>query len=111
VRVAFLGTSEFAATVLERLADSPHRPALAIAPPDRPKGRGRKTLPPPVADAARQLGIELLQAESVNDDGAMERIEAAHPEVAVVCSFGQLIREPLLSSLPMLNVHPSLLPR
>ena len=41
----------------------------------------------------------------------LERIRAAGPRAAVVCAFGQLIREPLLSELPILNVHPSLLPR
>ncbi len=106
-----MGTSEFAVRVLRRLADSPHRPALVVAPPDRPQGRGRRTAPPPVADASSELGLELLQTESVNRDDGVARIRAAAPELGVVCAFGQLIREPLLSELPMLNVHPSLLPR
>jgi methionyl-tRNA formyltransferase len=111
VRTAYLGTSDFAATVLRRLADSPHRPALVVTPPDRRQGRGRKVKPPPAAVAAGELGLELRQAEKVNDEGALERIRAAAPEAVVVCAFGQLIREPLLSEYPMLNVHPSLLPR
>jgi methionyl-tRNA formyltransferase len=111
VRTAYLGTSDFAATVLRRLAASPHRPSLVVTPPDRRQGRGRKVKPPPTARAATELGIDLLQAESVNEEPALERIRAAAPEAVVVCAFGQLIREPLLSELPMLNVHPSLLPR
>jgi methionyl-tRNA formyltransferase len=111
VRTAYLGTSAFAAAVLERLAGSRHRPALVVAPPDRPRGRGRHSGAPPTAEAAAELGIELLQAESVNDEVALERIRAARPEAIAVCAFGQLIREPLLSELPLLNVHPSLLPR
>jgi methionyl-tRNA formyltransferase len=111
VRTAYLGTSDFAATVLRRLAASPHRPALVVTPPDRRQGRGRKVKPPPAALAAQELGLELLQAENVNEEGALERIRAAAPEAVVVCAFGQLIREPLLSDYPMLNVHPSLLPR
>jgi methionyl-tRNA formyltransferase len=111
VRTVYLGTSSFAAGVLRRLADSPHRPLLVVTPPDRPKGRGRRTLPPPAATAAKELGLELLQAESVNEAAALSRIRGARPEVAAVCAFGQLIRDPLLSELPMLNVHPSLLPR
>ena len=110
-RTVYLGTSEFAAAVLRRLADSSHHPLLVVTPPDRPKGRGRRTQSPPAAETARELGIELLQAESVNDDGALECIRAVAPEVVAVCAFGQLIREPLLSEGPMLNVHPSLLPR
>jgi methionyl-tRNA formyltransferase len=110
-RTVFLGTSDFAATVLGRLADSVHRPQLVVTPPDRPRGRGRRTLPPPAAMAARELDLPLLQAKDVNAPQALERIRSSSAEVAAVCAFGQLIREPLLSELQMLNVHPSLLPR
>ena len=111
MRTAYLGTSDFAATVLRRLAASPHAPALVVTPPDRRRGRGRRELPPPAADAATELGIELLQVENVNEEAALERIRAARPDALVVCAFGQLIREPLLSEFTLLNVHPSLLPR
>jgi methionyl-tRNA formyltransferase len=111
VRTAYLGTSEFAVSVLRRLADSPHRPALVITPPDRRSGRGLRVHPPPVAEAARELDLELLQAESVNGEAERERIEALAPEAIAICEFGQLIRQPLLDSYPLLNLHPSLLPR
>ncbi len=111
MRTVYLGTSDYAATVLGRLADSPHKPALVVTPPDRRQGRGRRVSPPPAAEQATELGIDLLQAENVNEAEALERIRAAEPEAVVVCAFGQLIREPLLSAFPILNVHPSLLPR
>jgi len=111
VKTAYLGTSEFAAAVLRRLAASRHRPLLVVTPPDRPKGRGRKSGPPPAAAAAAELGIELLQTDDVNREEAQERIGAVRPDAIAVCAFGQLIREPLLSELALLNVHPSLLPR
>ncbi|HEY0279496.1 MAG TPA: methionyl-tRNA formyltransferase, partial [Solirubrobacterales bacterium] len=111
VRTVYLGTSDFAATVLRRLADSPHKPNLVVTPPDSRQGRGRKVSPPPVAELAGELEIELLQAASVNEASALERIRAAEPEALLVCAFGQLIREPLLSLTEILNVHPSLLPR
>jgi methionyl-tRNA formyltransferase len=111
VRTVFLGTSEFAAAVLRRLASSPHRPALVVTRPDRPRGRGRQLAPPPVADAARELGIELDQPESVNGDDARALIARQRPEAVCVCAFGALIKEPLLSEHEMINVHPSVLPR
>jgi methionyl-tRNA formyltransferase len=111
LRIAYLGTSTFAVSVLRRLADSPRRPALVVTPPDRPRGRGRRIVPPPAAEAASELGLDLLQTESVNRPEAVEGIRGAKPDLAVVCAFGQLIKEPLLSELEMLNVHPSLLPR
>jgi methionyl-tRNA formyltransferase len=111
VRTVYLGTSDFAATVLRRLADSPHAPNLVVTPPDSRQGRGRKVSPPPVAELAAELEIDLLQAASVNEESALERIRAAEPEALLVCAFGQLIREPLLSLTEILNIHPSLLPR
>jgi methionyl-tRNA formyltransferase len=111
LRTVFLGTSEFAAAVLDRLADTPHRPQLVVTRPDRPAGRGRRVTPPPVAETARALGLELDQPESVNDPEARARIAAAAPERVIVCAFGALIKDPLLSEHEMLNVHPSLLPR
>jgi methionyl-tRNA formyltransferase len=111
VRTVYLGTSVFAATVLDRLADSPHRPALVVTRPDRPKGRGRQVQPPPVAIRARELGLDVIQPERLHEDEVLARIAAAAPEVACVCAYGALIKEPLLSAYEMLNVHPSLLPR
>jgi methionyl-tRNA formyltransferase len=111
VPTVYLGTSDFAVTVQERLAVTPRRPALVVTRPDRPKGRGRKLSPPPVATAARELGIALDQPESVNSPEAGARIAALEPETMLICAFGALIKDPLLSDYPWLNVHPSLLPR
>jgi methionyl-tRNA formyltransferase len=111
VRTVYLGTSEFAVAVLERLAATVHRPVLVVTRPDRPRGRGRKVGPPPVAEAAGRLGLELFQPESVNDEDARTRIAHAEPEVVCICAFGALLKEPFLSQHEMLNVHPSLLPR
>ncbi|MHB8235348.1 MAG: methionyl-tRNA formyltransferase [Solirubrobacteraceae bacterium] len=108
----FLGTSEFAVTILERLAASAqHRPSLVLTRPDRPRGRGRRLASPPVAERARALGLALEQPDSVNDADTLARIAAAEPDAVVVCAFGALIKEPLLSAYELLNVHPSLLPR
>jgi methionyl-tRNA formyltransferase len=107
----YLGTSPFAAAVLRALADTPHRPRLVITRPDRPRGRGRRLAPPPVAEAAADLGLTLAQPASVNDEDARAQIAAHAPRVLIVCAFGALIKEPLLSDYDVLNVHPSLLPR
>jgi methionyl-tRNA formyltransferase len=108
---AFLGTSAFAAAVLERLAATDHRPALVVTRPDRPAGRGRRLTPPPVATLARDLGLDVIQPETVNSDEVRDAIAASGAADVVVCAFGALIKEPLLSSFELVNVHPSLLPR
>ncbi len=111
VAYAYLGTSDFAASVLRDLAGSPHPPSLVVTPPDRRSGRGRKVSPPPVAEVAAELGLELHQTASVNEDASREAILASGADLGVVCAFGQLIKPELLEALPMLNAHPSLLPR
>ena len=111
VRIAFLGTAEFAVAVLRRLAAAEMTPVVVVTPPDRRRGRGRRIQPPPVAEAARELGVEPLQTESVNRPEVVDAVRSTSPVIAVVCAFGQLIRAPLLGELEMLNVHPSLLPR
>jgi methionyl-tRNA formyltransferase len=112
LRVVFLGTSEFAAGILERLAHhNAHRPVLVLTRPDRRQGRGRHSAAPPVARAARSLGLTLFQPASVNGPEAGAKIASAAPQLLVVCAFGALIKEPLLSEHELLNVHPSLLPR
>lgn len=116
MRTVFLGTSEFAAGLLTRLVgergqtDS-YAPTLVLTRPDRPAGRGRKLASPPVAETARALGLGLAQPESVNEPAVRELIADLAPDVLVVCAFGALVKEPLLSDYEMLNVHPSLLPR
>jgi methionyl-tRNA formyltransferase len=111
MRTVYLGTSQFSVEVLEALAATPHRPVLVVTRPDRPRGRGRRLQSPPVAERARLLGVETIQPESVNSEEARAAIAAVDPDAVLICAFGALVREPLLSAHPMLNVHPSLLPR
>jgi methionyl-tRNA formyltransferase len=111
VRNVYLGTSEFAAVVLRRLAASDHRPQLVVTRPDAKQGRGQKLAPPPVAVLARELGIEVIQPEQLHAPEVLRQIADAEPEVLTTCAYGVLIKEPLLSDYEMLNVHPSLLPR
>ena len=111
MRTVYLGTAPFAAAVLERLAAGPHRPELVVTRPDRPRGRGRALQSPPVAVTARALGLELLAPDALHAPDVLERVRAAAPEALVVCAYGVLIRDPLLSEHEIFNVHPSLLPR
>ena len=97
--------------VLERLASSSHRPLLVVTRPDRPKGRGRQVSPPPVAVQARALGLDVIQPESSTSLRCSIRSRRCRPRSCACARTGVLIKEPLLSAYPMINVHPSLLPR
>jgi methionyl-tRNA formyltransferase len=75
--------------------------------PDRPAGRRRVPTPPPVAVAAGELGLELLQPERARDAAdALSGFRAV-----ALCAYGQLVPASLLALAPWLNLHPSLLPR
>jgi len=105
VRIAFFGTSAFAAGALERLVrEDGIDVAAVVSQPDRRAGRGRKSATPPAAAAARELGLPVIQ-----DAHASE-----HPpgvDAGAVVAFGQILRPPLLGAYPLYNLHPSLLPR
>jgi methionyl-tRNA formyltransferase len=104
-RVAFLGTSAFGADVLRRLArEADIEIASVVTQPDRRSGRGRREHSPPVAVAARELGLPLVQTGSASS-------EPPNVDVGAVVAFGQMVRPPLLGAYPLYNLHPSLLPR
>jgi methionyl-tRNA formyltransferase len=105
VRIAFFGTSAFAAGALERLVGQHGIDvAVVVSQPDRPAGRGRRTAPPPVAAAAAALGLPLLQDEWASSDPPAV-------DAGAVVAFGQILKPPLLGAYPLFNLHPSLLPR
>jgi methionyl-tRNA formyltransferase len=109
----FLGTPDFAAIPLEALAqDARFELVGVITQPDRPAGRGRQPAPPPVKRAALQLGIPVLQPETLRDPAAVEQLAALRPDVAVVAAYGEILRKSVLEIPPLgyLNIHPSLLP-
>jgi len=111
VRTAYLGSDEFAATVLGVLAGSEHRPSLVVTPPPSRAGRGRRPKPLPTAERARDLGLSLIEAPEVNSEEVERALAEVSPDVVCLCSFGQLVGERLLASFRFLNVHPSLVPR
>jgi methionyl-tRNA formyltransferase len=103
-RIAVAATAPFGADVLERLSGE-HEVVQVLTRPDRPRGRGRRTAPPPAKEAAERLGIPVLQPARL--DGTVE-LDA---DTVVVCAYGLLIPGELLERGLWLNVHPSLLPR
>ena len=111
MRVAFLGTGEFACPALKALVAAGHQVVAAISQPDRPAGRGRNVRPSLVHALADHLAIRHIQTDDVN---ALEmRDSFGSAEIGIVAAFGQKIGETLLESLPRgcVNIHASLLPK
>ena len=111
MRTVYLGTSEFAVDVLDAVAATPHRPSSSSPGPIARAGAAAGCRPRRSPSAAALLGIETLQPDDVNSAEARAAIAAADPEAVLICAYGALLKEPLLSEHDMLNVHPSLLPR
>ena len=108
MKTVYIGTSGFAERVLAAAAPA-LRPLLVVTRPRRPRGRGRRVAPTPVATGARELGLRV--AEPLAWRMSPRRSRRSRRIVVVLCAFGAIVREPLLSRYEMLNVHPSLLPR
>lgn len=111
-RIVFMGSPEFSLPILENLSNN-YPVVGVITQPDRPAGRGRALLPPPVKVKALELGIPVIQPEKLRDPNAFQTLIRWMPEVIVVAAYGQILRQNVLDLPPAgcINVHASLLPR
>ena len=112
MKLVFMGTPDFAVPSLERLAACGHEVAAVVTRPDRPRGRGRKLMPPPVKVAAHRLGLSVLQPHALDAGDFPDRLRRLDADLFVVVAFAILPRVVLnVPRLGSVNLHPSLLPR
>jgi methionyl-tRNA formyltransferase len=107
----FIGTPEFGANILKNLIKEGFKPSLVITGPDKPVGRKKEIIPPPVKIIAEKNNIKTLQPERI--ESCFEKIKEINPDLIITASYGQLIPKDILE-IPekgCLNVHPSLLPK
>lgn len=112
MRIAFLGTPEFALPSLEALMRRGDTLAV-FTQPDRPVGRKAILTPPPVKVFAAQNEIPVYQFEKIRSAEGLEALEAFAPDLMVTAAFGQLlsVRNLAVPPLGTINVHGSLLPK
>lgn len=109
-----MGTPEFAVPVLKALVESGHDIVGVYTQPDRQSGRGKRVTPPPVKQAAIELGLLVFQPASLRrDKAARQELASLSPELIVVAAYGLYVPVESfeLPRLQTLNVHPSMLPR
>jgi len=113
LRLAFLGTPDFAVPTLAGLLDAGHAVACVYAQPPAPQGRGQALRPSPVHAFALAAGIEVRTPPSLRDPEAIAAFAALGLDAAVVVAFGQILPEAVLEAprLGSYNLHASLLPR
>jgi methionyl-tRNA formyltransferase len=113
LRIIFMGSPRSAVPTLEGLVLNNYNVAAVYTQPDRPAGRGRALVVPPVKEVALRMGLPVVQTSGLGSAGALEELREFQPDVIVICAFGQILPQAVLDIPPRqcLNVHFSLLPK
>jgi methionyl-tRNA formyltransferase len=111
--LVFMGTPEFAATILAALIDTPHRILAVYTQPARPRGRGHRPQASPVEALARRHRLVVRTPESLRGSVEEGMFAALGAEAVVVAAYGLILPAAMLAAprLGCFNVHTSLLPR
>ena len=112
-RVLFAGTPEFALASLEAMVDAGVTPVAVMTQPDRRAGRGKRLTQSPVKRFAAELGIPVLQPETLKHSDVVRDLQELSPDLLVVAAYGLILPQDVLDvpTLGCVNVHASLLPR
>ena len=112
MRVLFAGTPLIAVPSLEALAAASHDVVGVLTAPDRRRGCGKQVSYPPVKERALELGLPVIQPETLRGE-AREQVSALDPELLACFAYGKIFGPRFLALFDRgaLNVHPSLLPR
>lgn len=113
MRIAFLGTPDFAVAALAALVEAGHEIACVYSQPPAPRGRGQALRPSPVHAYAEERGIPVRTPVSMRDPAEIEAFAALGLDAGVVVAFGQILPAAVLDAprLGCFNLHASLLPR
>ena len=109
-KIVFMGTPDFAASILEGLIEN-YNVVGVVSQPDKKVGRKQILTPPPVKKVAMEHGIKVLQPTKIKDE--YQEILNLNPDLIITCAYGQFIPKIILDypSFGCINVHPSLLPK
>ncbi|MCH9750667.1 MAG: methionyl-tRNA formyltransferase [Alphaproteobacteria bacterium] len=113
LRIAFMGSPDFAVPVLAALAEAGHEIACVYSQPPRPAGRGKKLRPTPVHQWADANGIEVRTPRSLKKAPEQKAFAALDLDAAIVVAYGLILPQEVLDAprLGCMNMHASLLPR
>ena len=113
LRIVFMGTPGFSATVLKGLVDDGRNVVLCVSQPDKPVGRKHVLTPPPAKVQALESGIEVFQPDSLRTDESYEFIRNVAPDLIITAAYGKILPQRMLDipEFGCINVHASLLPK
>lgn len=112
MRLIFMGTPDFAVTILKAVCETEHEVVAVYTQPDRRSGRGKKMLAPDVKVFAESRGLPVFQPDNLHDAEAFQTFRELHADAAIVAAYGKILPPAWLEALPKgcINVHASLLP-
>jgi methionyl-tRNA formyltransferase len=112
MRVLFWGTPEFAAPSLRALIGEGFEVVGVVTQPDKPQGRSREIIPPPVKQIAVDEEIPVFQPKNARDPELLEMLKVIKPDISIVVAYGHILPQGIidLPRLGTLNIHASLLP-
>lgn len=113
MKIAFMGTPDFAVDCLKMLAESEHEVVGVFCQPDKPVGRKQELTPPDVKVEALRHGFEIFQPLSLKDGKGVEILEKIKPDLVVVVAYGKLLPADFLAfpKYGCINIHASILPK
>jgi methionyl-tRNA formyltransferase len=114
MKIVYMGTPDFAVPALTLLFESGFEIPYVVTQPDRPRGRGHKLAPSPVKRRALELGLAVLQPETLRGNEAFaDALRSAAPDLIVVAAYGKILPKEVLEITPLgcVNIHASLLPK
>jgi len=112
LRIIFMGTPEFAVTILEGLLKTTHKVVGVITAPDRPAGRGQKLRKSAIKVAAEQQELTILQPTNLKDPHFQEELRELKADLQIVVAFRMLPKAVWqMPALGTFNLHASLLPQ
>ncbi|TYQ15628.1 UNVERIFIED_CONTAM: methionyl-tRNA formyltransferase [Acetivibrio alkalicellulosi] len=113
MKVVFMGTPEFALPSLKMLIEEGYDVIAVVTQPDKPAGRGKKIVMPPVKEYALKNDIAVLQPEKIKTKDFLETLTQIKPDLLVTAAYGKILSKELLEvpKYGCINVHGSLLPK
>lgn len=113
LRLAFMGTPDFAVPALHAVLDSGNHIVCVYTQPPRPKGRGQQPMPSPIHQIALEKGIEIRTPSTLKIIEEVNAFKALSLDIAIVAAYGLILPQAILDAPKhgCVNIHGSLLPR
>ena len=113
MNIVFMGTPDFAASILKSIYEAGHNITAVVTQPDKPKGRGKEMAVSAVKEYALSVGLPVFQPERIKAEDSVAKLREFTADIFVVAAFGQILSKEILEmpKYGCINAHASLLPK